>query len=174
MNNRAKANEVLRRQLKKITGTRDVSSTRPAVTGERRPPTFADDYDRRMANWRRWRLYGDTPGSGSAPAIYEALSTGIYNRTDPRRRDATMPLLYGEAEETDAAVRSLAANLRQSIEVCYLQSGGLERKARICGCRRDTFKERLASARVAILAELTRRRSSYRSANERAANGKSR
>lgn len=170
MNNRAKANEALRRELKrKISGTRNASSTRPQVTGDRRPPTFADDYDRRMSNWRRWRLFGNTPGSGSSPAIYQALATGIYNRTDPRRREATMPMIDGEAADTDQAVRSLAAAQRQAIEVFYLQSGGMDRKARACGCRRDTFKDRLQAARVAILAELTRRRTSFAASHARAA-----
>lgn len=169
MNNRAKANEALRRAMKRISGTRDVSSTRPQVSGEHRPPTFADDYDRRMSNWRRWRLFGSTPGSGSSPAIYQALAIGIYNRTDPRRREATMPMIDGEAADTDHAVRSLSASLRQAVEVFYLQSGGIERKARQCGCRRDTFKERLQAARVAILAELQRRRTSFAAAHARSA-----
>jgi hypothetical protein len=140
-----------------IRGTRDSEIPHSRITGDRVPITFADDYDRRMWNWRHWWLHSNTPGTGYAPSIYGVLASGIYNRTDPRNREASMPALEGEAADTDRAIQAIQPGLRAVVHIFYLQTGSLAQKARMLGCRKESMLERLRMARRAILTELTRR-----------------
>jgi len=120
-------------------------------------PTGFDDYDRRMRNWQRWRLGNKQMLiRGNSPNAYTLLSSGIYNRTDPRQREAIIPLLIGEAEDTEAAIHRLEPGMRKVVEVFYLAHGSLHRKARLCGCRRERVLLILDMARRRIMANLRR------------------
>ena len=111
-----------------------------------------DDYERRMQNWRRWRLGGGSLAStGGSPLAYERMASGIYERFEARNREAKVPLLEGEAMDTDRAVRALERALRAAVETMYLAKGSLHAKARSCGCRREGLLMRLDLARVRIL-----------------------
>ena len=116
-----------------------------------------DEYERRMLNWRRWRETSNLV-TGDNPSIYSILASGIYNRTDPRHREVTVPMLVGEAQDTERAVRTLPPALRRAVEVWYLERGGMHRKANSCGCRRETLLMRLDVARSRILAALEQMR----------------
>lgn len=124
-----------------------------------------DDYERRMRNWQRWRLQNRRALIlGNSPLAHTMLSSGIYNRTDPRQREALMPLLLGEAEDTERAVQSLSFEWRRAVEVFYIEQGSLHKKARLCGCRRERLQELLEQARPKILSAIEAiRRQSERS-----------
>jgi hypothetical protein len=111
------------------------------------------DYERRMNNWRVWRLSeGRTIGGSPYP---------IYNLTPrPPRGENIMPILIGEAEQTDAVVRALRPQLRRVVEVWYLQPGTINVKRKMLRCRRERVFELLGQARDEILRSIfTRARS---------------
>lgn len=126
-----------------------------------------EDYERRMQNWRRWRLSAPAASTGASPAVYEALASGIYSRFEPRQRESSIPLLVGEAEDTDKAVRALDKPLQAAVVALYLERGGMDSKAKRCGCRRDAFKARLDVARGLILSHLEDQRRTRLEAEER-------
>ena len=110
------------------------------------------DFERRMQNWRRWRLGGGSLAkTGGSPAAYERMASGLYDRFQPRNRESSVPLLEGEAMDTDRAVRALERALRAAVETMYLAKGSLHAKARSCGCRREGLLMRLDIARAQIL-----------------------
>lgn len=101
------------------------------------------DYERRMNNWRRWRL-SERRSIGVSPFP-------IYNLTPrPPRGENVIPLLAGEAEETDRAVMSLAPALRRVVEVWFLTGGTVNQKRRMLRCRRERMFELLEQARIAV------------------------
>lgn len=102
------------------------------------------DYRRRMDNWRRWRI-SERRSLGGSPYP-------VYNLTPrPPRGENIMPLLVGEAEETDQAVQALPAQLRRAVEVWYLREGSINQKRKMLGCRRERMLELLDDARAALL-----------------------
>lgn len=118
-----------------------------------------EDYERRMQNWRRWRLGGGSLAStGADPSVYQVLASGIYNRYEPGYRESKIPLLVGEAMDTERAVRSLHRSLRAAVETMYLAPGGINAKARCCGCRREGLLQRLEIARGAIMSHVQEQR----------------
>jgi hypothetical protein len=102
------------------------------------------DYERRMDNWRLWRVSeGRSIGGSPYP---------IYNLTPrPPRGENIMPILVGEAEQTDKAVRGLPQPLRRVVEVWYLQPGTINQKRKMLRCRRERVFELLEEARDEIL-----------------------
>lgn len=128
-------------------------STGPKIEPAR--PRTTDDYERRMSNWRRWRLGGAAAlVKRNSPLAFTLLSSDLYNRTEPRHRDATLPLLVGEAEDTQRAVQALEPAFRRVVEVWYLERGGVAHKARLVGCRKQAMIERVTMARQRLLAIL--------------------
>src|SRR5947209_648346 len=64
------------------------------------------DYERRMNNWRMWRL-SERRGFGGSPYP-------VYNLTPrPPRGENIVPILAGEAEETDRAIGALPFTFRR-------------------------------------------------------------
>jgi hypothetical protein len=109
------------------------------------------EYERRMNNWRLWRL-SERRSLGGSPYP-------IYNLTPrPPRSENIMPILTGEAKETDDAVRCLPPKLRRAVEVWFLSSGSVNQKRKMLGCRRERMLELLDLARLAIAARLRERR----------------
>ena len=106
------------------------------------------DYERRMNNWRMWRL-SERRSIGGSPFP-------IYNLTPrPPRGENVMPILAGEAEETDTAVMNLRPALRRTVEVWFLAKGSVNQKRKMLGCRRERMFELLLEARDAILGRLS-------------------
>jgi len=107
------------------------------------------EYERRMNNWRLWRI-SERRGFGGSPYP-------VYNLTPrPPRGENIMPILAGEAEETDRAVAVLAPALRRAVEVWFLSSGSVNEKRKMLRCRRERMFEMLQEARAAILGQLYR------------------
>jgi hypothetical protein len=102
-----------------------------------------------MNNWRLWRL-SERRSMGGSPYP-------VYNLTPrPPRGENMMPILAGEAEETDQAVFALPLQLRRAVEVWYLAGGSLNQKRRMLGCRRERMLALLEEAQVAIMVSLRR------------------
>jgi hypothetical protein len=130
-----------------------------------------EDYERRMQNWRRWRLGGGDTSTGASPSVYQIMASGIYNRHEARYRESTIPLLVGEAMDTERAVRSLDRALRAAVETVYLARGSLASKARSCGCRREALLERLRIAEGLILLHVQDQRAQRERAQSRGSKG---
>src|SRR5437868_9956072 len=114
----------------------------PANDAERKTVARTGDfeYERRMNNWRMWRL-SERRSFGGSPFP-------IYNLTPrPPRGENIMPILAGEAEETDAAVMNLRPALRRAVEVWFLAKGSVNQKRKMVGCRREKMFELLLEAR---------------------------
>jgi len=106
------------------------------------------EYERRMNNWRMWRI-SERRSVGGSPFP-------IYNLTPrPPRGENMMPILAGEAEETERAVINLAPALRRAVEVWFLVPGSVNQKRRMLRCRRERIFELLLEARDAILRGLS-------------------
>lgn len=101
------------------------------------------EYERRMNNWRMWRL-SDGRSLGGSPFP-------IYNLTPrPPRGENIMPILAGEAQETDRAIRNLSAMLRRAVEVWFLRAGTVNEKRKMLLCRRERMFQLLEQARYEI------------------------
>src|SRR4029078_7937928 len=71
------------------------------------------EYQRRMMNWARWRL-SERRSFGGSPFP-------VYNLTPrPPRGENVMPLLAGEADETDRAITRLPRELKRAVEIWFL------------------------------------------------------
>ena len=105
-----------------------------------------------MNNWAMWRL-SERRSFGGSPYP-------VYNLTPrPPRGENIMPLLAGEAEETDSAVRALPPQLRRAVEVWFLSGGSINQKRKMLRCRRERMFELLQEARAAIMGTGSARRS---------------
>jgi hypothetical protein len=106
------------------------------------------EYERRMNNWRMWRV-SERRSVGGSPFP-------IYNLTPrPPRGENMMPILAGEAEETERAVMNLSPGLRRAVEVWFLTPGSVNQKRKMLRCRRERIFELLLEARAAILRGLS-------------------
>lgn len=105
------------------------------------------EYERRMNNWRLWRL-SERRSFGGSPYP-------VYNLTPrPPRGENIMPILAGEAEETDRAVHALPIALRKAVQVWFLCAGSVNNKRKMLRCRRERMLELLQKAQQEILARL--------------------
>src|SRR5207302_3038205 len=101
------------------------------------------DYERRMNNWRMWR-FSERRSLGGSPFP-------IYNLTPrPPRGENIMPILAGEAEETERAVMKLPGTLRRAVVVWFLSGGTVNQKRKMLCCRRERMCELLEQARLVI------------------------
>jgi hypothetical protein len=79
---------------------------------------LGEDFIRRMRNWIKARDMAITPSSWPGPeSIYGRCDGSGYMETLPP------PLLYGEARDTEAAVRSLPARYRDIIMQFWTYEG---------------------------------------------------
>lgn len=108
------------------------------------------EYERRMNNWRLWRL-SERRSFGGSPFP-------VYNLTPrPPRGENIMPILAGEAVETDRAVMALPRPQRRAVEVWFLAVGSVNEKRKMLRCRRERMFELLEEARRLIGANLVSR-----------------
>jgi len=68
-----------------------------------------------------------------------------------------MPILAGEADETERAVNALPIAVRKAVEIWYLRAGSINQKRKMLGCRRERMLELLDEARAQILVFLSAR-----------------
>jgi hypothetical protein len=102
------------------------------------------DYERRMNNWRMWRL-SERGSFGGSPYP-------VYNLTPrPPRGENIMPILAGEAQQTDRAIMALPKMVRRAVEIWYLHEATVNQKRKMLNCRRERMFELLSEARACIL-----------------------
>ncbi len=83
-----------------------------------------------MDNWRRWRLSERRSIGGSPYPVYNLSPR-------PPRGENLMPILAGEADETERAVQALPPQVRRAVEIWYLREGTINQKRKMLGCRRE-------------------------------------
>jgi hypothetical protein len=102
------------------------------------------EYERRMNNWRLWKISERRSLGGSPYPVYNLSPR-------PPRGENIMPILSGEAQQTDEAVRALPPNLRRAVEVWFLYGGSINDKRKMLRCRRERMMDLLEQARSQIL-----------------------
>jgi len=105
------------------------------------------EYERRMNNWRLWRLSDRRSFGGSPYPIYNL-------RPRPPRGDNIMPILAGEAEETERAVATLPAAIKRAVLIWFLYAGTVNEKRKMLRCRREQMFALLEEGRRRILFNL--------------------
>lgn len=106
-----------------------------------------DEMERRCLNWARWKN-----GEGQGGLGYGG---GGWNWTGADRaafREAKVPTLDVEAEQTDRAILSLESALRRTVEVYYLGTGTMEERCRTLQISRATIYVRVDRAHEVIAA----------------------
>lgn len=119
-----------------------------------------DDIERRLLNWARWKA---GPSGGSMG--YARTNWGADVGTSLRYRDAKIPTVDCEAEETDRAVTALPGELRATVVQVYLCPGPDEERAARLQCARVTMHARISRAHVVLqvwLSDLAGRRKAER------------
>ncbi|MFG0593778.1 hypothetical protein ACF8OH_04615 [Delftia sp. WSY_9] len=106
----------------------------------------------RLNNWAMWRARRDGNGLGFATQnILAAWMASV--KQPPKVREATIPVLHLEAEETDQAVQSLKhskPHLFLVLELIYLRDLGIQGTARRIGRAPSTVHAQLDAADKAI------------------------
>jgi hypothetical protein len=110
------------------------------------------EYDRRMNNWRLWRLSERRAFGGSPYPVYNLSPR-------PPRGENIMPILAGEAEQTDRVVKALPIAARRAVEVWFLCTGSVSQKRKMLGCRRERMFELLEQGKELIMVRGRRARS---------------
>lgn len=83
-----------------------------------------EDIERRLLNWARWK-----GGAGQGGLGFAGVNMDSGGGSDGYR-EAVIPTMDCEAEETDRAVMSLASELRATVELVYRGRGTMAEKAR--------------------------------------------
>lgn len=110
---------------------------------------------RRLQNWALWRAGGVRDGlSCKISSIYQ-------NGPRAPRAESVVPVLSGEASDTDSIIAALPARHRQSLEVHYLWPQGTdEARARQRSIALNTWKSWLLQAHEAFALALANRNQS--------------
>lgn len=103
------------------------------------------DFRRRMESWARWRVTG-SERRGSVGV------SGIYGRAPGGNSFGTIvPILSGEATDTDAAIWTLPGELREAVETFWLFEGdSFAQCARRVRVDYRTFVKRLEAGHEAL------------------------
>ncbi len=99
-----------------------------------------EDIERRLQNWARWKLGigGGGLGYGSGSAWDVEVRSGY--------REAVIPTVDCEAEETDQAVERLESRLRVTVHAVYVDPGSGARKAAALGIAESSLYARVEEA----------------------------
>lgn len=109
------------------------------------------DFERRMRNWGRWSARGGD-AQVSPSSMWSCAPNGGY-------REATVPILDGEASDTDRALNTVPVRYRQAVMLFWQYDGqSLVWLARRCGEGVDyrTFEDRVIKGHVLLNCELIR------------------
>jgi hypothetical protein len=106
-----------------------------------------EDIERRLQNWARMRL-----GETRSPLGYAQAQLGAVRVDGGSGWDTPVPIPTNEVEaaDTDQAVKALDSRLRRTVEVVYLEPGGIRRKAQQLACSEATVHQRVGEAHHAI------------------------
>jgi len=85
---------------------------------------------RRIENWARWYWGGGRGGGGSPFPAYN-----LVNALSARKSTHSIPIMVGEAEDTDHFMRGMNPELTKALIVHYLSRGTPKSRARRCRCK---------------------------------------
>lgn len=97
---------------------------------------------RRLDNWVRWRKGGAGASVSPYPA-YRLCIEGVMGKSD-----GGIPILVGEAEDTDHVLRGMNPDLVKPLTEHYLRRGTPHEKAKRCKLLVRTFHRRVAEAEL--------------------------
>ena len=120
-----------------------------------------EDIDRRLCNWARWSLGAGSGGLGFASSGMTREGGGYGYR------DAVIPTVDCEAEETNRAVQSLDERLRLTLNEVYIGAGSMKRKAAGMGVSEAAVNLRLWDAHRRLAAWLSERQREVRAERQR-------
>lgn len=110
---------------------------------------LTEDFIRRMRNWVKAK--DGAPIAGGGVSLYE-LGIGV-----DRYREAMVPVLFGEAEDTKTALGGLPARYKQVVEQFWLYEGRPMRwHGRHRAVDRETFETWVMKGHEMLKAELAR------------------
>lgn len=121
-----------------------------------------EDIERRLLNWARWKHGAGAGGLGYARVNLQAPAVDGDDYAEAR-----VPTDDCEATETDAAVMSLASELRATVEVVYVLGGAMAAKARRLCVSEATIKTRIWRSHVVIQSWLSDKALERRQQRER-------
>lgn len=102
---------------------------------------------RRLENWARWYWGGGRGGGGSPFPAYN-----LVNALSPRAASHSIPIMVGEAEDTDRFMRRMPPELVKALIICYLSRGTPKSLARRCRCLTvRTYQRRVERAAAVFL-----------------------
>lgn len=113
-----------------------------------------DDFVRRMRNWAQYKIGSSI---GYAAVHLENGSAGGY-------REASIPILRGEGEDTDNAIQTLDVRYRIAVELWWAwENTEITVLARRCGgIDKRTYAKRVMAGHDQIRAELARAHDAYK------------
>lgn len=85
---------------------------------------------RRLENWSRW-YWGGGRGAGGSP--FPAYN--LVNASSVRESSHSIPVMMGEAEDTDRILRAMHPEHTKALIVHYLSRGTPKDRARRCRCK---------------------------------------
>jgi len=102
---------------------------------------------RRIENWSRWYWGGGRGGGGSPFPAYN-----LVNTLSMRESSHSIPIMIGEAEDTDHIMRRMHPEHTKALIVHHLSRGTPRNKARQCKCKTvRTLERRVERARTVFL-----------------------
>lgn len=102
---------------------------------------------RRIENWARWYWGGGRGGGGSPFPAYN-----LVNVLSPRASSHSIPIMIGEAEDTDRIMRGMHPELVKALIVHCLSRGTPKNRARRCKCKVvRTYERRVERAGTVFL-----------------------
>lgn len=103
-----------------------------------------EDVERRLLNWARWKQAAGSGGLGYASVKLEA------GGSRDGYREAKVPVIDCEAAELDELIQRLPTDLRFTVHVCYLESGGEVHRMQRLMCARSTIHARIGQAHTML------------------------
>lgn len=104
-----------------------------------------EDIERRLLNWARWVAGGGGGGMG-----YARTNWGADTGARSGYREATIPTVDCEAEETDRAVLALPGELRAAVNEVYVETGTDADRIKRMQCGRSTLHARIGRAHLLL------------------------
>jgi hypothetical protein len=117
---------------------------------------LTEDFIRRMRNWVKARDMAVTPSSWPGPH-------NIYGRCDGSGyMETPLPLLCGEAQDTEAAIRQIPGRYRQAVTQFWSYEGqSLRRHGQRRGVSYHTFEAWVVEGHERLKAELAKHTAHY-------------
>lgn len=122
-----------------------------------------EEMERRCLNWARWRGGAGSGGlgyGGGGGMWRDVVSTSRY-------REAVVPTLDVEAEQTERGVAQLVSHLRRTVEVYYLGTGTMVERCHSLQIASATLYARIDKAHEALAAWLREQEAMARHQRER-------